>query len=154
MGSAILVAWCNQEIAEILLALNAFDDASESARAAESDFSKLDMPYEAAQARVVVALAAMGLGHFDQAETNLTESREVFSRQRNGALTALINAYLAELAIKSNKPDEAARRAAGSLRVFTRQNLPARAAHARLLAARAAYLLATCRGRCGWRGAR
>ena len=33
MGSAILVAWCNQEIAEILLALNAFDDASESALA-------------------------------------------------------------------------------------------------------------------------
>ena len=81
----------------------------ESARAAESDFNKLDMPYESAQARVVVALAAMGLGHFDQAETNLTESREVFSRQRNGALTALIDAYLAELAIKSNRPDEAAR---------------------------------------------
>jgi CHAT domain-containing protein/tetratricopeptide (TPR) repeat protein len=140
MGSAILVAWCNQEIAEILLALNAFDDASESARAAESDFSKLDMPYESAQARVVVALAAMGLGHFDQAETNLTESREIFSRQRNGALTALVDAYLAELAIKSNRPDEAARLAARSLRAFTRQNLPARAAHARLLGARAAYL--------------
>ena len=140
LGSAILVAWCNQEIAEILLALNAFDDASESARAAESDFSKLDMPYESAQARVVVALAAMGLGHFDQAETNLTESREIFSRQRNGALTALVDAYLAELAIKSNRPDEAARRAARSLRAFTRQRLPARAAHARLLGARAAYL--------------
>ena len=140
MGSAILVAWCNQEIAEILLALNAFDDASESARAAQSGFSGLDMPYESAQAGVVVALAAMGLGHFDQAETNLTESREVFSRQRNGALTALIDAYLAELAIRSNRPDEAARRAARSLRVFTRQALPARAAHARLLGARAAYL--------------
>ncbi len=140
LGSAILVAWCNQEIAEILLALNAFDDASESAAAAEADFSRLDMPYESAQSMVVGALAAMGLGHFDQAETSLAEARETFSRHRNGALTALIDAYLAELAIKTNKPDTAARRATRSLRVFTRQHLPIRAAHARLIVARAAYL--------------
>jgi CHAT domain-containing protein len=140
LGSAILVAWCNQEIAEILLALNAFDDASESAATAQADFSQLDMPYESAQATVIGALAAMGLGHFDQAETSLAEAREIFSRHRNGALTALVDTYLAELAIKSDKPDTAARRATRSLSVFTRQNLPTRAAHARLLVARAAYL--------------
>jgi tetratricopeptide (TPR) repeat protein len=60
-GSPVLAAWCSQEIGEILLALNAFDDAAESAAAAKVAFAELGMPYESAQATIVRALAAMGL---------------------------------------------------------------------------------------------
>src|SRR5262249_41753794 len=57
LGSAELVAYCNQDIAEILLALNAFDHAIESAAVARSHFERLGMAYEAAQAATAVGLA-------------------------------------------------------------------------------------------------
>ena len=139
LGGVQLVAWCNHEIAEILLALNSFDDALESADLARASFAALDLPYEHAQATVVHALASMGRQEFDQAQSDLLEARLIFSRDRNAPLTALIDSYLSELAIRRNQPLEAAKYAASALRVFARQKLSTRAAYARLLSARAAY---------------
>jgi CHAT domain-containing protein len=139
LGSTQLVAWCNHEIAEILLALNAFDDAAESAAAARASFSELGMPYEAAQATFVHALAAIGRQQFEQAQGDLNEARQVFAQNNNKPLTALVDTYLAELAIHRNSPSEGARFAASALRVFAQQKLSTRLAYARLLAARAAY---------------
>jgi CHAT domain-containing protein/tetratricopeptide (TPR) repeat protein len=139
LGSPQLVAWCNHEIAEILLALNAFDDAAESAALARASFTDLNLPYESAQSAVVHALAAMGQQEFDQAQSDLIEARQVFAQSNNTTLAALIDAYLAELALRRNDPTEAARYAASSLSVFARQKLSTRAAYARLLSARAAY---------------
>ena len=139
LGSTQLVAWCNHEIAEILLALNAFDDATESAALARASFTELGLPYESAQAAVVHALAAMGQQEFDQAQNDLLEARQVFAKNNNVPLGALIDAYLAELAIRRGMPEEATRYSASSLRVFARQKLSTRAAYARLLTARAAY---------------
>jgi len=141
LGSTQLVAWCNHEIAEILLALNAFDDAAENAELARASFTELGLPYESAQALVVHGLATMGRQEFDQAERDLLDARQVFAQSSNKTLEALINAYLAELALRRNRPAEASEYAAASLRVFVRQNLSTRAAHSRLLAARAAYEL-------------
>jgi CHAT domain-containing protein len=139
LGSTQLVAWCNHEIAEMLLALNAFDDAAESAAVARASFTALNLPYESAQSAVVHALAAMGQQEFDQAQNDLVDARQVFAPANNTTLTALIDAYLAELALRRNQPAEAARYAALSLAVFARQKLSTRAAYARLLSARAAY---------------
>ena len=139
LGSPQLVAWCNHEIAEILLALNAFDDAAESAALARASFTDLNLPYESAQSAVVHALAAMGRQDFDQARSDLVEARQVFAQSNNTTLAALVDAYLAELALRRNDPAEAARYAASSLSVFARQKLSTRAAYARLLSARAAY---------------
>jgi tetratricopeptide (TPR) repeat protein len=139
LGSVQLVAWCNHEIAEILLALNAFDDASESAGLARASFAELNLPYESAQAAVVHALASMGRQEFDQAQSDFLEARQVFAQDDNTTLVALIDSYLSELAIRRNQPVEAAKYAASSLRVFARQKLSTRAAYARLLSARAAY---------------
>lgn len=139
LGSAQLVAWCNHEIAEILLALNAFDDAAESAAAAQTSFAELGMPYEAAQATFVHALAAIGRQQFEQARNDLNEARRVFAQNNNKPLMALVDTYLAELAIHNNKPSEGAQFAASALRVFAQQKLSTRLAYARLLAARAAY---------------
>lgn len=139
LGSLELVAWCNHEIAEILLALNAFDDAAESAALARASFTELGLPYESAQAAVVHALATMGRQDFEQAQRDFLEARQVFERNGNTTLAALIDSYLAELALRHKNPAEAARRAAASLRIFARQKLSTRAAYARLLAGRAAY---------------
>lgn len=139
LGSAELVAFCNQDIAEILLALNSFEDAAEAAEAARAHFKKLGMAYESAQARMLLALALMGLGRFDEAQKHLTEARVSFSRSRNSILTALTDTYLAELALRSEDYDEALRRARQASHVFARHRLATKAAYSRTLAARAAY---------------
>jgi CHAT domain-containing protein len=139
LGSQRLVAWCNLEIAEVLLALNAFDDANEAAELARSRFSELGMPYESAQALLVNGLAAMGLGQLDQALDQLWQARDAFASKGNRTFAALIDSYLAELAIRQGKAVEGGARALLALRTFARQKLVTKAAHARLLAARAAY---------------
>ena len=139
LGSTELVAWCNHEIAEILLALNAFDDAGESARLARKSFAELNLPYESAQSAVIHALAAMGQREYEQARDDLISARAVFAGNNNTTLAALIDSYLAELALRRNDPLEASSRASAALRVFARKKLSTRAAYARLLSARAAY---------------
>jgi len=139
MGSKRLVAWCNLEIAEVLLALNAFTDSGEAATLAQDSFTELRMPYESAQAGLVAGLASMGLSQFDTAATELARSRAAFESHKNQTFTAIIDSYLAELAIRQGNTEEAARRAGLSLNVFARQRLVTRMAHCNLLAARAAY---------------
>ena len=140
LGSTELVAWCNHEIAEILLALNSFDDAAESAHLARKSFNEMNLPYESAQAAVIHALAATGQHDYDQARKDLISSRQVFASNNNTTLAALIDSYLAELALRRNDALEASRHADASLRVFARKKLSTRASYARLLSARAAYL--------------
>ncbi len=139
LGSSLLVAWCDLEIGEILLALNAFDDAAASAASARSRFNELSMPYESAKAAWVQALAAMGLERFERAKKDLTQAREVFQASGNTTFTAQTDYYLAELALRRGEIDEAASRADCAMRVFARQKLVTRTARSRLLVARAAY---------------
>lgn len=139
LGSLRLVAWCDIEIAEILLALGAFDDALENASSAHLRFNELEMPYESAKAQMIAALAAMNLGRLDQARAELIEAREVFAKSGNTTFAATVDSYLAELALKEGNAGEASARAQQALRVFARRKLASRAAHARVLAARAAY---------------
>ena len=139
LGSIHLVAWCDLETAEILLALNAFEEASESAQQARATFSEIAMTYEAAKSGMIGALALMGLGEFDRAHLGLSEARRVFAASRNTTFAALCDSYLAELALKRAQPADALKHAELAYRSFARQELAAKAAHARLLAARAAY---------------
>ncbi|MFL6213590.1 MAG: CHAT domain-containing protein [Blastocatellia bacterium] len=139
LGSQQLVAWCNQDIAEILLALNAFDDAAESAGSARVQFNQCEMPYEATQAAVVHGLARMGQRQFDEAQQDFIAARRVFAERGSRATLAAVDSFLAELALRRGDLQEAERYAGEALRVFSRQRLATRAAHARLLAARAAY---------------
>jgi CHAT domain-containing protein/tetratricopeptide (TPR) repeat protein len=139
LGSPQLVAWCNLETSEILLALNAFDDAAESADAARLRFAELDMPYESARAALVYGLALAGRREFDEAQGHFEQARSVFDASGNKNFTAQADLYLAELALRRGAPEEALDRAALSLRVFNRQKLAARSSYSRLLGARAAY---------------
>jgi CHAT domain-containing protein/tetratricopeptide (TPR) repeat protein len=140
LGSLQLVAWCDLEIAEILLALNAFEDALESATSARARFSEFGMQYESAKASLTCALAATGLQSFADAQKYLLEARQAFARDNNKTFTALADTYLAELAIHRKDYAEAEQRAEAACRIFGRQKLLTRSAHSRLLASNAAYL--------------
>jgi CHAT domain-containing protein len=139
LGSDQLVAWCNLEIAEILLALNAFDEAAENAATARGRFAELGMPYESAKATLIAGLAQIGAGQIEHAAHDLDAARDAFAAIGNSTFTAQVDLYLAELAIRKRDADEALRRAGDALRVFARQGLATRAAYAQLIQARAAY---------------
>jgi CHAT domain-containing protein len=139
LGSSQHVAWCNLETAEVLLALNAFDDAAESAEAARERFRELGTPYESAKAALVYALALTGQRQFDEAEQYFEQARGVFHASGNKNFTAQADIYLAELLLRRGEPEEALAKALLSMRVFDRQKLAARSGYCRLLAARAAY---------------
>ena len=140
LGSGWLAAWCDMEIAEILSALNTFTEAVESAEKARARFVEMGMPYESAQASVVLALAALGLKQFDSARENLVGARAVFDQNQNTTVVALIDSYLAELALQRGDPSEASNRAEASLRVFARQKLAARSSNSQRIIAWARYL--------------
>jgi CHAT domain-containing protein/tetratricopeptide (TPR) repeat protein len=140
LGSLQLAAWCDLEIADILLALNAFEDAYESATKAQQHFAELGMNYESAKASLSCALAAAGLQNLDEAHRLLLAARQVFAKDKNKIFAAFADTYLAELAIQRRDYGEAMHRAENANRVFARQKLLRRSSHSRLLAARAAYL--------------
>jgi CHAT domain-containing protein len=141
LGSAQLVAWCDLEIAEILLSLNAFDDAIERAAQARKQFQSLGMQYEFAKSSMTLAIAEIGLRHFEQAQNHFLQARQVFEANKNSIFAAVVDSYLAELALRRGEASAALRCAESALRVFAHQKLITKAAHSRLLIARAAYQL-------------
>lgn len=139
LGGIQLVAWCDLEIAEILLALSAFEESAQSAATARESFYRLGLPYESAKSSMVEGLAAMGLGKMARAKANLSRARRFFSRSHNSTLTAVVDLYLAELALRRGRHQEAMKIAARALRSLSRRRLKTRAAYARLILARASY---------------
>jgi CHAT domain-containing protein len=140
LGSSQLAAWCDLEIAEILLALNAFEDAHESAIKAQQHFAELGMNYESAKASMTCALAAAGLQNLDEAQSLLVNAHQAFTKTDNKTFAALADMYMAELAIQRRDYPDALRRAENAGRLFKRQKLLTRSAYSRWLAAKAAYL--------------
>ncbi|HEY7543626.1 MAG TPA: CHAT domain-containing protein, partial [Blastocatellia bacterium] len=74
-----------------------------------------------------------------QAESGLIEARAIFEQTRSTTFTALVDGYLAELALRNKDGATALQRGASALRIFARQKLPVKSAHSRLILARAAY---------------
>src|SRR5262249_28095699 len=150
LGSTELVAYCNLYMAELLLSLNAFEDASESSNRAREVFEKLEMPFELARSIRAHGLAAMGLEQFEQTRKDFLQAREVFSGIGNKIQTAITESYLAELAGCQGDEDEMVRRGRSSLRAFSGQKLPTKIAYSRLLLARAAYQAGNCSSALRW----
>ncbi|MEW6126167.1 MAG: CHAT domain-containing protein [Acidobacteriota bacterium] len=139
LGYRRMLAWCDLEIAEMLLALNAFDDAFESATNAGAQFEKLELGYEVAKSLLTRALAAAGLERFDEAKSDLLKARKMFAQKKNAVFTAVADQYLGEIAIHQKRWKEAERRLNAALQIFVNQKLPTKTAYARLLAANLAY---------------
>ncbi|MEW6208325.1 MAG: tetratricopeptide repeat protein, partial [Acidobacteriota bacterium] len=138
-GSRELVAWCDLDIAEIMLSLNAFESAAEKASRANSSFLRLGMTYDAARSLLIRGLAFVGMDRAGEARKCFISARRVFAASRNSTFAALTDSYLAELGLISGAKAEALNRASSSLRVFSRLKLTARSACARAVAAQAAY---------------
>jgi DNA-binding NarL/FixJ family response regulator len=64
----------------VLLAEGAASDALAALRPASAGWRRLDMPYEEARARVLVALARRAIGDHDGADLELDAARDVFER--------------------------------------------------------------------------
>jgi CHAT domain-containing protein len=141
LGSSQLAAWCDLEIAEILLSLNAFEDAIESAGQARQQFKALGMEYEFAKSSMTLGLAETALQHFSRAQNHLNQAREVFAAKQNSTFVAVVDLYIAELGIRRGEAQQALGAAESALAVFRRQKLATKSAHSRLLIARAAYQL-------------
>lgn len=138
LGGNLQAAWCDQEIAEILLALNAFGEAADYAAEARDTFRSLGMQYEAGQATMIVALSNMGLERYELARTDLRQARRIFTKTANQTLTAIADSYIADLLLRQERFADARKRASSAHRVFSRQGLVSRAAQLRLTQARAA----------------
>ncbi len=80
---------------------------------------------------MIAGLAMAGLKQFDAAVKELTQAREAFARNKNSTFAALVDSYMAELALKRGNADEALSRAGLALRTFARQKLLIKAARAR-----------------------
>src|SRR5262249_57827985 len=93
--------------------------ASEAARSARSEFSRLGLPYESAQASLIEGLASMGLARLEAAEKSLGRARDAFARAGNKVLTAHVDSYLAELALRRGDYRQAWGSAAGAPRPFS-----------------------------------
>ncbi len=139
LGSHELAAFCSQDIAEILLALNAFEDAQENARQARRRFLELGSVYEAAQAATLDGLASARAGNFKHTAKRFREARAAFAQSGNVVAVALADCYAADLALRRGESGEAAKLAAAACLIFSRRRLLGKAALARLLLARALH---------------
>jgi CHAT domain-containing protein len=94
-GDSFHSALCDLDQAEMYLDLRLNEEAGELAREAQAAFAQLNISYEAAKARVWLAVAAYQDGRLVRALELLTESREQMSREGNVAWMATIDLYRA-----------------------------------------------------------
>jgi tetratricopeptide (TPR) repeat protein len=94
-GDSLHSALCDLDQAEMYLDLRFNEEAGELARHAEAAFTQLNLTYEAAKARVWLAVAAYQDGRLVRALELLTESREQMKREGNLAWIAQLDLYQA-----------------------------------------------------------
>ncbi|HVE28579.1 MAG TPA: response regulator transcription factor [Mycobacteriales bacterium] len=87
VGTAALVAMSGQATGTVRLAEGAAEKALPALRAACRQWHELDVPYEAARTRVLIARACRTLGDHESAELELETARRVFAEL--GAATDL-----------------------------------------------------------------
>jgi ATP/maltotriose-dependent transcriptional regulator MalT len=80
VGAPVLVAMAAHATGAVLLAEGAASDALAALRPASTGWRRLDMPYEEARSRVLVALARRATGDHDGADLELDAARTAFER--------------------------------------------------------------------------
>ncbi len=137
LGDLRHAALCHLDESEILLSLNAWDEASRLGSEAQSALSELGMAYEAAKATLFRGLAAAHLRRFDSAAALLEEAAHGFEREGNDVGRGLADLYRAELALRRDDPRGACVLAREAAALFGREGLPTKESYARVVAARA-----------------
>lgn len=137
LGDARHAALCALDQSELLLSLNAWDEAAGLARSARQAFGDLGMIQESARATVHLGLTALHRRRFDESRACMDDAVRCFEAEGNQVQVALVDLYRAELGLLEQKPQSALTRASQAIDLFHRQGLVAKEAYARVVAARA-----------------
>jgi tetratricopeptide (TPR) repeat protein len=141
LGDARHAALCTLDQAELLLSLNAWDEAAGLARSARQAFGDLGMIQESARAILHLGLAALHRRRFEESHACLDEAVRCFEAEGNQVQVALVDLYRAELALLEREPRSALVRTRQAVDLFRRQGLVAKEAYALVLAARSLHQL-------------
>jgi tetratricopeptide (TPR) repeat protein len=106
------VVLCQLDRAEAFLALNLFDDAEKTARAARTGARQLGIAYETAKADFFLAQALYGTGRVGQSKKALDAADSGFTEARNGGFRAAVELFRARFDTRQSRSDriETARR--------------------------------------------
>jgi CHAT domain-containing protein len=129
------IALCDRDRAEIYLQLNLFEDASNLARNAHELFARLGNRYEAAMCLTFLAIAEFKMMRDSEAQSAFLAARGIFEKDGNATWSALVDVWRAQLLIRQQQFSEAQELARNSAEVFEKQQVPVRAANARVLSA-------------------
>jgi CHAT domain-containing protein/predicted negative regulator of RcsB-dependent stress response len=129
------VGLCDIDRTEVYLQLNLFQDASSVAARAYELFQKLGNRYESALSLTFRGIAEFKLMNDSDADTAFTRARELFVEEGNETWIAAADLWRAQLLIRKQQFAEAGQLARHSAEVFERQQVPVRAANARVLSA-------------------
>ncbi len=129
------VGLCDIDRAEVYLQLNLFEDAAAVAGRAYTLFQKLGNRYESALSLTFQGIAEFKLMNDSDADSAFTRARDLFVEEGNETWIAAADLWRAQLLIRRHQFEEAGRLARRSAEVFERQQVPVRAANARVLSA-------------------
>jgi tetratricopeptide (TPR) repeat protein len=137
LSDARRVGLCDMDRAEIYLELNLFDDAAAIAARAFETFNRLGNKYEAGKCLTHKGIAEFKLMNDKEAEKTLVHAREIFLKEGTGndVWVAIIDLWRAQLLTRQQQFSTAQELAQRAAEIFEKQQAPARAANARVLAA-------------------
>lgn len=137
-GDDYHAALCDLDQTEIYLELNLTEEAARMARAAEQQFAKLGMSYEAGRSVVNLAIATHRQNDSARTLELFAQAKEVFTRENNHAWLAMVDLYEALVLFETGKFDSAQRLCSQALKFFEENKLDRRAILCHLLLARLA----------------
>jgi tetratricopeptide (TPR) repeat protein len=142
LDDARRVGLCDMDRAEIYLQLNLFDDAAKLAGRAYEILDRLGSRYEAAKCLTYQGIAEFKRLNDRDAEASFIAARDVFTNEGNDLWVAVVDLWRAQLLLRQQQFAAAQRLALHSAEVFEKQQVPVRAANARVLSAQSMQGLA------------
>jgi len=127
---------CDLDQSEMYLELNLSEEGAHLARRAFDTFQQLGMGYETAKAVTNLAIASSHHGDTGFALDLFLQARDLFTRERNEALTATIDLYQALVFYQEGRLAEARTLSESAFRFFSPSPLGGKAALCQLLLAR------------------
>jgi tetratricopeptide (TPR) repeat protein len=134
LGDARHLALASLDEAEILLSLNAWEEARDRSADAGRALAELAMPHDEARAVLCGGIAAIHLRRPREATALLDDAGRRFAAEGNEVYLALVDVYRAELGLRRGEHGEAVRGARRAARAFAQRGLGAKEAYARVLA--------------------
>lgn len=129
------VGLCDLDRAEIYLQLNLFEDTVRLAAQAHQLFDQLGNRYEAAKCLMFQGIAEFKLLRDKAAEISLSHAQEIFQQEGNDMWVAAVDLWRAQLLMRHERFLRAQEIADHAALIFERQQVPVRAANARVLSA-------------------